>query len=318
MRSVLVISTRGKQAICGQIWQGVSECLPMEWKVVERESDILSVVTPLKAGHEYSRVVIDANLRRFGAGAKQLRGLSRLVLFDHDICQEVIPDSDWYRRYVPIMKYIGVTRVIVSSAFLANHLCRQGLDTVCIAKAYDSSVINDLQAERDLDAAFVGRTAHRVYRRRKRLLDKLKTELDVPILRSQPGEPYNALLNRIRVFVSADVGFNEYMIKNFEAMAAGCTLLAWRQPDSEQELLGFQENEHLFMYSDIEELKKTLVRLKQEPALAEKVAAAGRDLVVARHQWRHRVIPMVEALTKDIAPFGGLLSFRDRLRLLRL
>ncbi len=41
------------------------------------------------------------------------------------------------------------------------------------------------------------------------------------------GEEYCATLNRIRFFVSADVGMGEYMIKSFEAMAcAGRDLAA--------------------------------------------------------------------------------------------
>ena len=89
------------------------------------------------------------------------------------------------------------------------------------------------------------------------------------------------MLNRIRYFVSADVGLGEYMAKNFEAMACGCVLLAWRQ-GSEEEAIGLQHDEHLLLYSSLDELREHLARLRREPQLAERLARAGQAFVASQ------------------------------------
>ena len=89
------------------------------------------------------------------------------------------------------------------------------------------------------------------------------------------------MLNRIRYFVSADVGLGEYMAKNFEAMACGCVLLAWRQ-GSEEEAIGLKHDEHLLLYSSLDELREHLARLRREPQLAERLARAGQAFVASQ------------------------------------
>jgi hypothetical protein len=69
------------------------------------------------------------------------------------------------------------------------------------------------------------------------------------------GEEYCATLNRIRFFVSADVGMGEYMIKNFEAMACGCVLLAFDQGAAENQALGFKGMVNVVFYKDIPQLQ---------------------------------------------------------------
>ena len=66
------------------------------------------------------------------------------------------------------------------------------------------------------------------------------------------------MLNRIRFFVSADIGMGEYMIKNFEAMACGCVLLAYDQGELENEALGFIDMHNIVLYRRLDELRDKL------------------------------------------------------------
>lgn len=318
MTPMLVASTAGKDAICGRLWEGVGEHLPLDRRLFDNETALLDALAPLAGGHDFQRVVVDANLRRMGSGVKRLRGIERLVVFDHDICQEYVRSGDWYRRYVPVLKYIGAARTLVSSVSLAAHLERHGLDAVFLPKAQNDRVIRDLGVTRDIEAAFVGRMSHRVYRDRKRLLEAVRQAEGLALMRTEPGDAYNAALNRIGVFVSADVGFNEYMIKNFEAMAAGCALLAWRQPDCEQQALGLNDGEHLMLFSSKHELIDKLRALKADPSRARALATAGQALVRARHGWQHRVAPLVEMLQRPLTTPSARLGLAERARLLRL
>src|SRR5690606_311489 len=127
---------------------------------------------------------------------------------------------------------------------------------------------------------------NKVYRKRRKFLNAASKTGEVELLRADPGEAYNDLLHRIHCFVSADIGFDEYMIKNFEAMAAGCVLVAWRQPSQEQEALGLEEGKHLVLYGSMAELREKLAWLEQYPDKARQIACAGRELVAARHRWK--------------------------------
>ncbi|WP_202985136.1 glycosyltransferase, partial [Klebsiella pneumoniae] len=99
--------------------------------------------------------------------------------------------------------------------------------------------------------------------------------------RTKSGEDYCNTLNRIRFFVSADVGMGEYMIKNFEAMACGCVLLAYDQGEEENRALGLQDMHNVVFYDSIPTLQEKLRRLRANPELARQIAENGRHLAVS-------------------------------------
>ncbi|MCK0538744.1 glycosyltransferase family protein [Alcanivorax quisquiliarum] len=286
--------------------------------VVPDEAQAVQVLAGLVGGHGYDRVVVDANLRRMGADVKRLRGIVNLVIFDFDMCQENVPASSWYRCYVPVLKYISPVKVLTSSACLMAYFRQRGIAAELVCKGYDPEVIRNERMERDIPAAFVGRISHKVYRERRTFLESAVRKNLIKIMRAEPGAAYNQLLNRIRVFVSADVGFNEYMIKNFEAMAAGCLLLAWRQPEAEQQALGFEEGRHLLMYESLDELQAKLAWVRERPDDAEKIAEAGSELVCSMHRWESRASAVAAAIEAPGGVPDGMLGFKERLRLMRI
>ncbi|MCY1539283.1 Glycosyl transferases group 1 [compost metagenome] len=109
------------------------------------------------------------------------------------------------------------------------------------------------------------------------------------------------MLNRIRYFVSADVGLGEYMAKNFEAMACGCVLLAWRQ-GSEEPAIGLEDGHHLLLYSSIDELRRHLQKLRHDPDLAQDIADNGRMFVEQHLAHPHLAGRLLDELRKPPLP----------------
>ena len=103
--------------------------------------------------------------------------------------------------------------------------------------------------------------------------------------------------------------------KNFEAMAAGCVLLAWRQPALEQQELGFVENENIVLYDSEAELHEKLQWLHENPEKAGAIARAGQHLVSEKHTWACRAAAFPDLLAPDIK-IAPTPNWRDRIRLL--
>lgn len=313
----LILSTQSKIHICGSVWDACKKVRNVEHRIFESESALLDDVEVLD-GSEFSRVIVDANLRRMGRRALSLGKLSNLVIFDHDICLQYCRSSEWYKKYITVIKTIGARRTIVSSESLRRDLVALGMDAALVLKGYDSNIITDLNKERDLPLAFVGRVSNKAYRKRKQMLQMAQKKEGLVMLRTDPGEAYNQALNRIEAFVSADVGFNEYMIKNYEAMAAGCALLAWRQPGCEQEAIGIEDGFNAMLYSSREELLRKIAILKQNPDVRKSIAAAGNSLVRSRHTWGHRGNELLDAISTPFSDPAPELTFMEKLSMVRL
>ncbi|MED5389100.1 MAG: glycosyltransferase [Pseudomonadota bacterium] len=310
----LVVSTDGKLMVTRPLWEAARQYFDFDHVEVTREHGLEAYFNEADF-RGYDRVIADTNLRRLGKRYQCLKRAPGLVIFDHDVCQNNVPTSEWYRRYPAVLRDLHQARIIVSGASLAQQLRDEGIDACFLPKGYDATLIRDLGLERGVDSAFVGRVKNKVYKKRKRFLLRQEKLGKVQLLRAEPGEPYNRLLNDIRVFVSADIGFNEYMIKNFEAMAAGCVLLAWRQPEREQQALGFVEGENVVLYDSEAELHEKLQWLNDNRDKAAALARAGQHLVTETHTWANRAAAFPELLAADIQAAPPT-NWRDRLRLL--
>jgi glycosyltransferase involved in cell wall biosynthesis len=174
-------------------------------------------------------------------------------------------------------------RIISSGAQVSQRLRDEGFDACFVPKGYDQTLLSYQRRERDIELAFIGSTKSVAYSGRKALLDELGRHENLLVTKTKSGEEYADILNRIRFFVSADVGMGEYMIKNFEAMACGCVLLAYDHGELENSALGFVDMENLVLYRGIDDLRKKLDVLRRDPAQATAIAEAGQRLVVQRY-----------------------------------
>ena len=92
------------------------------------------------------------------------------------------------------------------------------------------------------------------------------------------------------------------MIKNFEAMAVGCVLLAYDQGSDENTALGFVDMQNLVLYRDIPELREKLSVLRADPEKAQAIADAGRALVAQRYSFAALGHAIVEAMRPALPP----------------
>jgi glycosyltransferase involved in cell wall biosynthesis len=229
----------------------------------------------------YQRILLDLPFKHMVAQATLLARLPGLLIYEEDACQNYLATSKWRGAFSRFYRQLPAARLVVTGASVAERLRSEGFDALFMAKGYNPHLLFNEQQVRDIELGFIGRTASRDYAGRKALLDSLAALEPLQLLRTEPGAEYRHMLNRIRYFVSADVGLGEYMAKNFEAMACGCVLLAWRQ-GSEEEAIGLQHDEHLLLYSSLDELREHLARLRREPQLAERLARAGQAFVASQ------------------------------------
>lgn len=251
----------------------------------------------------YDRVIVQQNLRRINRQYTALRLIPNLVFFETDACQNYIPESKFYKKFDAIFRDIGAVRVVVTSLFVQKEFSKLGIDCKYLPKACDESTISNLEIERDIEFGFIGKVENRVYKKRRKILDALKTNFGLKLFRTEPGVEYNLMLNHIRFFFSADIGFNEYMFKNFEAMCAGCVVFAKRQPEYEQKALGFIDMENIVLYDSLDEIQSKYCILKNDSALTEKISRSARQLILEQHTFRHRAESLAAIVIDDIG--GG-------------
>lgn len=239
----------------------------------------------------YDRIVFFLRFKKEMRQWRFIRTLPNLVILEHDAYQNYIPNKyrGKYARHYHRMPWV---RVLCSGAHVTQRLQQDGVDAVFIPKGYDQSLIQHQHKPRDIELGFVGSLKSGVYAQRKQFLEQLASLENMEIVRTKSGQDYVDKLNSIRFFASADIGMGEYMIKNFEAMAAGCVLLAWKQGNGEEEALGFRDMENLVLYSSMEECRNKLAQLRADTVWAERIASAGQRLVEQQYSF--------EALGKKI------------------
>lgn len=261
----------------------------------------------------YDRIVFFLRFKQEIRQVSFIRTLPNLVILEHDAYQNYI-ECKYTGKFSAHYRQLPWARVISSGFMVSQRLREEGFDAVFVPKGYDQTLLQDLGRERDIELAFVGSTNSVAYSGRKALLDELGSVEPLVVTRTKSGDEYRDTLNRIRFFVSADVGMGEYMIKNFEAMACGCVLLAFDQGEEENRALGFEDMQNVVFYRTIPQLQEKLARLRSDPQLAESIARRGRDLAVSGFSFARIGQRIVEALQPPLRSHPPL-SWWDRVRL---
>ncbi len=257
---------------------------------------------PLK----YDRVVIFSRLKRLASQHRLLRIIPGVVFLEHDACQNYMVDSPNYGAYTRFYRHIPGCRVISSGLQVTENLRKEGVDAEFVSKGFDDKFIENRHSVRDIPAAFIGSVKHGAYRKRSEMLAEIAHQTPLRIERTESGEAYVAMLNRIRVFVSADSGMKEYMIKNFEALAAGCILLTEDQGKSENEALGFCDMENVMLYRTASEAVEKIAIIESDPGLGRRIAKAGEALASERFGFSTIGPKIAEVISKPLPQQSGL------------
>ena len=312
---VLFLVQKEQRAILDRLYEGVAdhcEC-DLRWLSSDEQSNLRRYFRREVDVTRYDRIVFFLRFKQEIRQASFIRTIPNLVILEHDAYQNYIP-CKYTGKFSAHYRRLPWARVISSGFVVAERLRQEGFDAVFVPKGYDQSLLQDQGRERDIELAFVGSTNSVAYSGRKALLDELASVEPLVVTRTKSGDEYRDTLNRIRFFVSADVGMGEFMIKNFEAMACGCVLLAFDQGEAESRALGLQDMHNIVFYRDIAQLQEKLALLRADPGLAASIARNGRDLAVSQFSFARVGQRIVEELQPPLRPRADL-SLVERLRL---
>lgn len=281
----------------------------------EEQADLSGYFKRHVSADNYDRILFFLRFKKELNQIDFIRTVPNLVTLEHDACQNYA--SGKYKGYFSYYyQSIPWIRVICSGFMLAQRLKAEGTDAICVPKGYDAQLLKNENLLRDIELGFIGSLGADTYSGRKQLLNEIQQRESLSIMVTAPGYEYAACLNRIRFFVSADVGFDEYMIKNFEAMACGCVLFTYSQSDLENEALGFLDMQNVVLYRSVDEFCAKLNLLRNNPTLAQAIALRGQTWVEKCYSFSVIGKKIVDALSQPLQKAEhGKRSIFDTLRL---
>lgn len=231
------------------------------------------------------------------------------VLLDQDSFQDF---TTWYGpnplngKWSWALRHYGFDLLICSGARSAEYFNERGIRAAVLHKAYNASLFSPLRQPR-AGLCHYGSP----YLARRRMIRRLSTAKIQVDRVSAPYELLNETLNAYAGVVICNmtgslrlgrVGAHiehrfpgtlirtgsapEPMIKNFEAMAAGCCVFMDRTPDDHA--LGFRDGENCVIYEDLDALVASLDAYANDQQRLESIGERGALLVRERHTWQHR------------------------------
>ncbi|MGY2167956.1 glycosyltransferase family protein [Pseudomonas gingeri] len=312
---VLLLVQKEQRAILDRLYDGIAEQCECDLRqLTSSEQDNLRRYFREHVDvTRYDRIVFFLRFKKEIRQVRFIQTLPNLVILEHDAYQNYIP-CKYTGKFSEHYRKLPWARIISSGFMVSQRLCEEGFDACFVPKGYDQALLQNRGCERDIELGFVGSLNSVAYSGRKVMLESLAEVENLLITRTKSGEEYCETLSRIRYFVSADVGMGEYMIKNFEAMACGCVLLAFDQGDEENRALGFIDMQNVVLYRDREELRQKLQQLRASPVLSQAIAHAGQVLVEQQYSFRavgHSVVECMRVPLRQRAP----LSWKEKIRL---
>ncbi|WP_313338821.1 glycosyltransferase family protein [Stutzerimonas nitrititolerans] len=284
---VLLLSSAGKALDNSPMWRALGNDVELELHFLDKaqQRDLKGWFRNIEIGR-YDRIVLDLMFKYIHKQSRLLGTLPNLVLYEEDAYLNFMPGSKWLGVFSALYRKLPEARLITTGAWVARRFVAEQVDAHFVPKGFDAQRLNDRgSAERDIFLGFIGRLGSSVYARRQELLTSLAAVEPLQLMRTQRPDEYPELLNRIRCFVSADIGLKEYMAKNFEAMACGCLLIAKRQGDGEEHALGLCDGENVLLYDGLAELRQKIEWVRQNPAASLDIAVAGREWVFANNEY---------------------------------
>lgn len=250
----------------------------------------------------FDRVVIFSRVKRLAPQLRVLKCIPGLVFLEHDAYQNYMPASKYLKVYSRLYSRLPSSRALVSGAVVARRMQAENIDAVFVSKGYDEQMLHNTGSVRDIPLGFLGSLKSTEYAQRRAILESLSQRTGMLVGRTKSGVEYLQTLNRIKIFVSADIGMNEFMIKNFEAMACGCVLLAWSQGE-EDELLGFRDMHNTVFYRSEDEAVEKIKLLQSDPLLTERIASSGQAFAESQYSFARVGRTLATEIQRDMRPW---------------
>jgi hypothetical protein len=153
--------------------------------------------------------------------------------------------------------------------------------------------------ERDFDVSFVGSWKHRVHRRRAGLISALQKHFRVAAQDRIYGDDVCDIMCRGKLMFNHSA-VEELNMRIFEAMCMGGPLLTNREAVYNGLLDLFEDGKHLIAYSDESDLIKKAQFYLDRSAERDAIARAGRDEVLAKHTYQHRVDRILDVVSHQV------------------
>jgi hypothetical protein len=155
------------------------------------------------------------------------------------------------------------------------------------------------QTDRSYEVGWVGRVGGDLYQTRQRVLPVLAREFRMNDWKRrytllETADQYRQ--SKIVVNVGRDDYPGDANMRVFEVMAAG-TLLMTLLP-SELTLAGFVEGEHFVGYRDERDIVPLIRQFLKNDVARQRIANAGRELVLHEHTYDHRVTKLANAVSR--------------------
>jgi glycosyltransferase involved in cell wall biosynthesis len=265
---------------------------------------------------KYDRIILFLRFKKESQQIAFVRTIPNLVILEHDACQNYI-SGRYQGAFSKYYQQLPWVRVLVSGAVITRRLQLEGIDAVFVPKGYDQRILTNLNKSREVELGFIGSLKSDAYTSRRAFLEQISEKENIRIQRTAPGYEYLQALNSIRFFISADIGIDEYMIKNFEAMACGCVLFAFNQGEEENNALGFKDMENIVLYNTIEDFHLKLAILRKNSELADSIAKSGQRLAEQRYSFSaigQQIIRAIEPELNQSFQFFPRQSFGARFR----
>ncbi|OUS03045.1 hypothetical protein A9Q81_08090 [Gammaproteobacteria bacterium 42_54_T18] len=230
-----------------------------------------------------------------------IKKIPNLVILEHDACQNFIPQSKYYRKFSRYFNTVSGAKILVSGATIAEKFRKKdNADATFIPKGYDQNLLKNTHQSRTIELGFIGSIDRDTYIERKKILDRAKEELGLFVTRTNSGHDYLEKLNNIRFFLSADIGLGENMIKNFEAMACGCILIAFNQGDFENQALGFKDMNNIVLYDNFDTLERKLRKLQANNELCITISRNGQNLAEENFSFNRIGEKIIDEIAKPL------------------
>lgn len=300
---VLFLVQKEQRIILDAFYEAIAQnCdLDIRWLTSKEQANLHAYFKNNVQADKYDRIMLFLRFKKEIRQVAFLQTIPNLVFLEHDAYQNYI-NCKYQGKFSALYRKLPWVRVLSSGVSVVRRLREEGVDAHFVAKGYDESVLNNRCVERDIELGFVGSIKSATYSRRKEFLEQLAQEENLLITRTRSGEEYVQTLNRIRFFISADIGMEEYMIKNFEAMACGCVLFAYNQGEEENSALGLVDMHNVVLYRDMVELRSKLNLLRGDKKLAVKIIQNSMELVSSNFTYGALGKKVVLALEKDLRP----------------
>lgn len=279
--SLLVISHLNRRPIIDSLFAELSATFSITIeKIAHRLIDDFALIVEELNITNYDLVLLDIPHKYLRQHAKTLlRYQKKIVTYEEDLCQNYMPDSPWHREFTDFYKQFDDISIIGTGSAVVRRYEKEGGTASFLPKGFDSNIIGQQDIFRDINLGFIGTLSSNVYVNRYNTLRYIDRHSELQCFRTSPGKEYNDSLNRISTFFSADIGIGEYMAKNFESMAAGCLLIAYRQGNGEEDALGFEDGENILLYSDWKQALEKIKWARDNPEQAKIIARAGTEHV---------------------------------------